>query len=84
MASNFSDPFWGFESLRIAVIKTVMRYRFEPMVSHLESLKEGVGKIFLTPSNSHLIRIPITVFITSVRFSHPKKILKILRHQRLF
>ena len=30
MASKFFGSFLGFESFRIAVIKTVMRYRFEP------------------------------------------------------
>ena len=34
--------------------------------------QRGRKENFLTPSNSHLIRIPITVFITSERFSLPK------------
>ena len=34
--------------------------------------QRGRRENFLTPSNSHLIRIPITVFITSVRFSLSK------------
>ena len=34
--------------------------------------QRGRRENFLTPSNSHLIRIPISVFITSVRFSLPK------------
>ena len=34
--------------------------------------QRGRRENFLTPSNSHLIRIPITVFITSERFSLPK------------
>ena len=46
--------------------------------------QRGRRENFLTPSNSHLIRIPITVFITSERFFPFKKGLKILRHQRLF
>ena len=42
-----------------------MGYRFEPMVSHLQSLKVGVRNKFLTPTNSHLIRFPITAIIES-------------------
>ena len=34
--------------------------------------QRGRRENFLTPSNSHLIRIPITVFITSERFSLKK------------
>ena len=45
-----------------------MGYRFEPMVSHLQSLKVGVRNKFLTPTNSHLIRFPITAIIESEIF----------------
>ena len=46
--------------------------------------QRGRRENFLTPSNSHLIRIPITVFITSVRFSLPKKFRRILRYQKFY
>ena len=49
-------------------IIAVMGYRFEPMVSHLQSLKVGVRNEFLTPTNSHLIRFPITAIIESEIF----------------
>ena len=45
-----------------------MGYRFEPEVSHLQSLKKGVRNKFLTPFNSHLIRFPITAIIESEIF----------------
>ena len=45
-----------------------MGYRFEPMVSHLQSLKVGVRNKFLTPTNSHFIQFPITAIIESEIF----------------
>ena len=47
----------------VSVIIAVVGYRFEPEVSHLQSLKVGVWNKFLTPTNSHLIRFPTTAII---------------------
>ena len=50
------------------IITTIMGYRFEPVVSHLQSLKEGVWNLIPMPSISHLIRFPIIVAMKSARF----------------
>ena len=47
----------------VSFIIAVVGYRFEPEVSHLQSLKVGVWNKFLTPTNSHLIRFPTTAII---------------------
>ena len=52
----------------VSFIIAVVGYRFEPEVSHLQSLKVGVWNKFLTPTNSHLIQFPITASIKSVEF----------------
>ena len=47
----------------VSVIIAVVGYRFEPKVSHLQSLKKGVRNKFLTPFSSHLIQFPTTAII---------------------
>ena len=84
MASNFFGSFLGVRILTDCCYKNC--YEVPVRAYGLSPLKPQRGRRenFLTPSNSHLIRIPITVFITSERFFPFKKGLKILCHQRLF
>ena len=72
MATNFFGSFFGVRILTDCCYKncyevTVRAYGLSPLKP-----QRGRRENFLTPSNSHLIRIPITVFITSVRFFSPK------------
>ena len=72
MASNFFGSSLGFRILSDCCYKNC--YEVPVRAYGLSPLKPQRGRRenFLTPSNSHLIRIPITVFITSERFSLPK------------
>ena len=72
MATNFFGSFLGVRILTDCCYKNC--YEVPVRAYGLSPLKPQRGRRenFLTPSNSHLIRIPITVFITSVRFSLPK------------
>ena len=73
MASNFFGSFLGVRILTDCCYKNC--YEVPVRAYGLSPLKPQRGRRenFLTPSNSHLIRIPITVFITSVRFFTPQK-----------
>ena len=82
MATNFFGSSLGFRILSDCCYKNC--YEVPVRAYGLSPLKPQRGRRenFLTPSNSHLIRIPITVFITSERLSTFKKGLRILRHQK--
>ena len=73
MATNFFGSSLGFRILSDCCYKNC--YEVPVRAYGLSPLKPQRGRRenFLTPSNSHLIRIPITVFITSVRFFTPQK-----------
>ena len=76
MATNFFGSSLGFRILSDCCYKNC--YEVPVRAYGLSPLKPQRGRRekFLTPSNSHLIRIPITVFITSERFSTLKKFRK--------